>query len=619
MCALLLGAVLIVYWPAVHGGLLWDDDRHVTRPDLQSLSGLWRIWTDVRATQQYYPLLHSAFWLEHRIWGDAVLGYHLTNLMLHAASAYLVVWIMRRLALAGAWLGGFIFALHPVCVEAVAWISEQKSVLSAVIYLSSALAYLHFGQTRRKSRYFLAAGLFVLAMLSKTVTATLPAILLVVIWWRRGGLGWKRDVRPLLPWFAIGVPAGLFTAWVERTFIGASGAAFALSPVQRFLLAGRAIWFYAGKLVWPANLVFSYPRWRIDPGAQWQWLFPAGALGVAAGLWLVARGNRGPLAGLLIFAGSLSPALGFVNVLPFRYSYVADHFQYLASLGIIVPVTAALAGWAGRMEWGSRWMRGGAVVLIAALGGLTWRQSGTYTDLETLYRVTLERNPESWLAHNNLGLLLVQTPGRRVDAIAEYRAAVRLEPSYPEAHFNLGSALAHSGGLEEAIAEYETALRLKPDYAEAYNNLGNALSHLPGRLPDAIAHYETALRIDPGMAEAHANLGNALAQTTGRLPDAIREYQAAVRIRPELARLRVNLANALVQMPGGLLDAVAEYRAAVRIQPGYAEAHFYLANALAQLQGQRAEAIAECEVALRLSPDLEPAQQLLQQLRARQE
>src|SRR5579863_1942336 len=274
-------SALLAYWPALRGGLLWDDSSHLTRPELQSFHGLWRIWFELGATQQYYPLLHSAFWLEHRFWGDAALGYHLTNVALHAASACLVVAIMRRLSLPGAWLAGFVFALHPVCVEAAAWISEQKSTLSGVFCLAALLTYLRFDQTRRKPAYVLATGLFVLALLSKTVTATLPAVLLVVFWWQRGRLAWRRDVLPLLPWLALGTFAGLSTAWIERTLIGARGAAFMLTPALRVLIAGRAIFFYAGKLIWPADLTFSYARWEPDPALWWQWLFPAGALGLA--------------------------------------------------------------------------------------------------------------------------------------------------------------------------------------------------------------------------------------------------------------------------------------------------------------------------------------------------
>ena len=246
-------ATLAAYWPALRGGLVWDDASHVTTPPLQSLHGLWRIWFDLGATQQYYPLLHSAFWTEHRLWGSAVLGYHLTNVILHAVSACLLVRIVRRLSLPGAWLAGLVFALHPVCVEAVAWISEQKSTLSGVFCLGAALVYLRFDQSRRRTQYFWALGLFVLALASKTVTATLPAALLVVFWWQRGRLDFRRDLRPLLPWFALGAAAGLFTAWVERTYIGATGADFALTWVERVLLAGRVIWFYAGKVVWPVE------------------------------------------------------------------------------------------------------------------------------------------------------------------------------------------------------------------------------------------------------------------------------------------------------------------------------------------------------------------------------
>src|ERR1700728_4695142 len=245
---LIFCASMAAYWPALQGAMLWDDSEHVTPPELQSLRGLWRIWSERGVTQQYYPLLHSAFWIEHQLWGDSVLGYHLTNILLHALSACLVVMIVRILRLPGARLAGVIFALHPVCVEAVAWISEQKSTLSAVFYLSSELSYLRFDRDRSKPLYSLALGLFILALLSKTVTATLPAAVLVVLWWRKGRLDWKRDVAPLVSWILAGAAAGLFTAWVERTDIGAHGADFNLSAGQRCLIAGRALWFYLSKL-----------------------------------------------------------------------------------------------------------------------------------------------------------------------------------------------------------------------------------------------------------------------------------------------------------------------------------------------------------------------------------
>ena len=609
--AMIFCATLAAYLPALHGDLLWDDSFYLTKPELQPVYGLWRIWSEVGATPQYYPLLYSAFWLEHRIWGDAVAGYHLLNIALHAISACLVVMIVRRLSLPGAWLAGFVFALHPVCVEGVAWISEQKSTLSGVFCLASLLACLRFDQTRRKSEYLLATGLFVLALLSKSVTATLPAVLLVIFWWQRGRLAWRRDLVPLLPWFALGISAGLFTAWMERTVVGAQGAAFMLSPAQHVLLAGRAICFYAAKLLWPANLAFSYARWKIDPAAWWQWLFPAAVLALATGLIIAARRYRGPLAGFLIFAGTLFPVLGFLHVYPFRYSWVADHFQYLAILGIIIPLTAVLTGIAGRTSPAV------SVVLVLFLGVLTWRQSGAYRDVETLYRETLVRNPDSWLAHNNLGVVLSEMPGMLDDAIGEYQAALRIEPDYPETHYNLGNALSQTPHmLPDAIAEYQTALRIKPDYPEAHYNLGNALARIPDRLPDAVAEYRTVLRTTPDLASAHYNLGLTLAKMPDRLPDAIAEYRTALRFRPDHANTHLNLGIALAQIPGRLPDAIAEYRAALRIQPDLVEAHDRLGSALSQIPGRLPDAFAEYQAALRIRPGYKPTLQSIERLRA---
>lgn len=641
MYAVLACATFLAYLPALRGGMLWDDSSHVTRPDLQSLHGLWRIWFSLGATQQYYPLLHSAFWVEHAIWGDAVLGYHLVNIALHAIAACLVVRIVRRLGFPGAWVAGLIFALHPLSVESVAWISEQKSVLSGVFYLAAALLYLDFDESRRPSRYLGALGLFVLALASKTVTATLPAALLVMFWWRRGRIDWKHDVRPLLPWFILGAGAGLFTAWVEKTYVGAGGADFALTPIDRWLLAGRVICFYALKVIWPANLAFFYERWDVDPSQWWQYLFPVAALALTFGLWRLARRHRGPLAAFLFFAGTLFPVLGFFNVYPFRYSYVADHFAYLASLGILVPVSWALATGIPRIMPGKGsglWVPAMAAALLAIL---TWRQSATYHDAETLYRATLEANPKAWLAHNNLGNILIdlpgrraeavahlrtalelkpdfweahlslgnallQTPGRMNDAIAEYETAVRLAPDSERTHTNLGNALLEGGRIEDAVAQLEAALRIDPNNAEAHNDLGNAFMRIPGRLSDAVAEYRAALRAHPEFAEAHNNLGRALA-ADGHLPEAIAEFQAAIRIRPDYWSAHSNLGIALSQVPDRLPDAIAEYQTALRIRPDSATVHNNLGFALSQMSGRLAEAIAEYRQAVRLDPNFADA------------
>ncbi len=459
----------------------------------------------------------------------------------------------------GAWLTGFVFALHPVAVESVAWISEQKNTLSTVFYLLSALAYLRFDETRGRRCYFLALGLFVLALLSKSVTATLPAALLVVFWWRRGRLSWRGDVVPLLPFFLAGLGAGLFTAWVERALLGAEGADYALGPLARCLLAGRVAWFYLGKLLWPANLTFIYPRWTISAAAPWAYVFPLAALAVLAALWRIRRRTRGPLAAALFFLGTLFPALGFFNAYPFRYSFVADHFQYLASLGIFALAAGILCHAMRDKASGLNraWGLPLAAGLVCLLAILTWRQSRMYRDLPTLYRATIARNPDCWMAYGNLGTLLL-ADGQSAEAFADLSRAVELNPDFPEGQFNLGNALRAQGRLAEAIVHYRVALRLKPAYPEAEDNLGTALFSL-GRPTEAIAHYRAALALRPDYPGAEVNLGAALQPT--QPGEAIACYERALRLDPENFAAHFNLGIAL-RIVGKLRESISEYEGA---------------------------------------------------------
>lgn len=643
-------AVLIAYTPAVHGARLWDDAAHITRPDLQTLQGLWRIWFQLGATQQYYPLLHSAFWIEHRLWGDAVTGYHLVNIALHALSACMVVAIVRRLELPCAWLSGFLFALHPICTEAVAWISEQKSTLSAFFYLAAGLTYLSFDRTRRPQSYWSAFCLFILALLSKSVTATLPAAILLIFWFRRGRLSWRLDVLPLLPWLTAGAASGLFTAYVESTYIGAHGEAFSLSPIQKLLLAGRAIWFYVLKVVFPSDLIFVYPHWTISASVWWQYLFPVGIVIAAAGLLALSWRHRVPLTAFLYFIGTLFPVLGFFNVYPFRYSWVADHFQYLASLGVLVSVAWAISRLLSRFTRSRMLKASVSAFLCLTLGVLTWRQSGYYESNQTLFAETLAHNPNSSMANNNLGFELAGIPGRQDEAMAHFEAALRsdpnsaeahenlglalskvpgrlpeaiahleeaerLQPDYPESHLNLGSVLAKvPTRLSDAIAEYETALRLKPDFEEAHLDLGTALARTP-RVNEAIAHYRAAIAIDPASAQAHYSLANVLARTSDGADAAIAEYSAALRIKPTYVEARTNLATVLATIPSRLPDAVREYRTALEIDPGSVEAHYDLALVLIRMPGRENEAMTELEIVTRLRPEFVEPRNILQQLR----
>jgi Flp pilus assembly protein TadD len=598
--ALLLAAVLIAYQPAWNGGFVWDDVAHVTRPDLRSWHGLWRIWFDVGATQQYYPLLHSAFWVQQWLWGERPLGYHVVNIALHACAALLAGLTLRRLSVPGAYLAALIFALHPVHVESVAWISELKNTLSAVFYLAAALAYLRFReQGPARSRFYaLALLLFALALASKTVTATLPVALLAIDWWRQGRLSWRRDIRPLVPFAVLGAAAGLFTAWMERHVIGAEGAEFALGFGARAVVAGRATWFYLASLAWPVHLTFIYPRWRVDTHNWWQYLYPAAALVGLVALWAWRRRGRGPLAAAVFFVGTLFPVLGFFNVYPFLFSFVADHFQYLASLGIIALVAAGIARLLQRVA-GWRRSAGHALclALLTVLTVLTWRQSRLYADVETLYRATITGNPACWMAYNNLAGVLIER-GAIDEALPLVQRALALRPDYPEAFDNLGLAMAGRGQIDQAVAQYRRALELRPDYAEAHSNLGLALASL-GQIDQAIGHFRRALEIDAGYSGVHYNLAMVLS-ARGDVDGAVAQLRNAIALRPDYAEAHDAL-GIILSNRGHTDEARAHFAKSVELKPDYADAHNNLGIALART-GRVEEAISHFRKALELNP-----------------
>ena len=622
--ASLLLLALVTYFPALAGTFLWDDDAHVTAPALRSLAGLWRIWTDPFATQQYYPLTHSVFWLEYRLWGADPVGYHVVNVVLHVTSALLLRRILVRLGVPGAWLAAAIFVVHPVHVESVAWITELKNTLSGVFYLAALLVYLRFDPpgsrsepgTTRPARawraYALAFGLFVCALLSKTTTVSLPAAILLIVWWKMGRVEWRRHVLPLVPFFLVGAAFGLTTAWIELRVVGAEGAAFAFTAVERLLIAGRAVWFYAGKLLWPDPLIFIYPRWTIDRSVWWQYLFPLAAI-AALGALAVARSRigRGPLAAALFFGGTLVPALGFFNVYPFMYSFVADHFQYLASLGLIVLGVAVITTWLDRAR--PEWKQAGrvvAVVLVAVLAVLSWRQAHLYADVETLYRDVIARNPSGSMAYVNLGSAYARQ-GRNADAIDVLSALLAHPPDPPtvqselaiaHAHYEIGRAHAAQGRLEEAIADYRAALAgyqalpgASGSAAKAYQMLGVAYVGV-GRYAEAITALNAALAIEPGLADVHYNLGVAHA-ALGELPSAASAYRAAIAIQADYPEAYNNLGLVYGKM-GRIPAAIAAYRTAIDLRPDFAAAYNNLGSAYAA-EGKNDEAIAAWTSAVR--------------------
>lgn len=592
----LLGLTLLAYSPALRGGFVWDDNSHVTENlALRSLAGLRAIWTDPFVQSQYYPLVYTSFWVEYHLWGLHPAGYHLLNVLLQAVNAVLVWRLLLLLAVPGAWWAAAVFALHPVHVESVAWIAERKNLLSAFFALLATLSYLRVqgvgaaasaeptATPRGRWQLYLGSLVsFASALLSKTVTCTLPVVLAMLLWWKRGRLT-RRDVCSLAPFVAIGAALAWLTIWCEHRHILRewAGGEWSLSLASRVLVAGRAIWFYVGKLLWPVRLTFIYPRWAIDPHVWIQWLAPAAAIGVLLGCWCLRRRlGRGPFVAGSCFVIMLGPALGFVNYFPMRFSFVADHFQYHASLALIAAVVAMVAlqlQRLGRLAPMLGSVGGGALLLV--LGLLTWRQEQIYHDPERLWRDTLQKNPSAWIAYNNLGGALLEQPGRLEEALPYFRQAIRLNPTHAETHNNLGIALARLGKQKEAIAEFTEALRLKPENADVHNNLAIALD-ASSRFDEAIAHFIAARRLDPDNVNTVYRLGNALAHA-GRFDEAIAAYTDALRLTPGYAEAHNNRGYALVHL-GKRNEAIADFAEALRLKPEYQDARENLDKLTAQ-------------------------------------
>jgi tetratricopeptide (TPR) repeat protein len=542
---LILAAGLWVYWPALHGGWVWDDVEEVTQNAvLRDPAGLARIWT-APAGADYFPLKTTVQWVEWRCWGDAPLGYHAVSIALHLLSALLFWRVLRQLDLRLGWVGGLLFAVHPVAVESVAWAAELKNTLSLALLLPAMILYLDFDQkgsgreclnpaagtqhSRPDPFYWTSLLFFVLALLSKTSVVMFPAVILLHAWWKRDRVD-RRDLRASAPFFAASLGLGLVTLWFQHHRAIIAGHEFAGSPATRLLAAGRALAFYLEKSLVPVGLLPIYPRWEIDPGAPLQY---APWLAGAALFWLLwrrrAAWGRAALFGLGFFVLNLLPVLGLVGMAYLRISRVADHFAYLPLLGLIGLGVAAL----DRLPGAARWSAVAVAGLLLAWQGRAYAEN--FRDETTLWTYTLERNPRAWAAHNNLGFALFQA-GRIPEAIAHYREALRLQPDFAEARYNLGTALLRTNQVAPAIAEYEAALRLQPASAAMHNNLATALAE-SGRMPEAIAHFEQAVRLEPDYADAHHNLGNAYLLSR-RLPEAIREYEAALRLRPDDASAR---------------------------------------------------------------------------------
>ncbi|PYK12874.1 MAG: hypothetical protein DME65_03160 [Verrucomicrobia bacterium] len=567
--ALVLTAVTIfAYRPAWSGGFLWDDDVYITNNELLTApDGLRRIWFSLDSPSQYFPLVYTTFRVEHTIWGLDPTGYHWVNLLLHITNALLVWLVLARLKIPGAWLAGAIFALHPVQVESVAWITERKNVLMGFFFLLSLLAWIAFVDERTKRIwlfYGLALILYLLALSSKTTACTLPAALFLILWLQNKPISRKR-IFHIVPFFVLGIAMGVLAMWWERYHQGTSRAVFTfLSPMERVLVASRAIWFYLSKLTWPSNLTFIYPRWDIAPTHLLNYAWLAAGVIVCVAIYLLRPYvGRSVEVAAGFFVATLSPVLGFVMLYTFRYTFVADHYQYLACIGPIALASAGLVRLRDFSKNSGALIFGAALCLLALLAGLTWRQAAMYSNVETLWRTTLSRNPGCWMAHNNLGMVLFEK-GQLDDAIAHYRTTLQMEPNFWDADYNLGTALLGKGQVDEAIFYCDKAARMQPNDPDAQVALANALVQ-KRQIDDAISHYEKAVAIRPDYFLARYGLGHALLEK-GKLDAAIEHSRAAVLIQPNNADCQTILAIALDEK-GQSAEAIKHYEKALEISP----------------------------------------------------
>jgi Flp pilus assembly protein TadD len=567
--AVVLAAVtLLAYRPAWHGGFLWDDDAYIINNELLTAPNGWqRIWFSLDSPSQYFPLTYSTFRIEHALWGLNTTGYHWVNLVLHVGNALLIWAVLARLGVPGSWLAAAIFALHPVQVESVAWITERKNVLMGFFFLLTLLAWIAFvdGRTRRPWIFYsLALILYVLALSAKATACTLPAALFLILWLQKKPITMRRLMQ-IVPFVVLGIGMGLLAVWWEHFHQGTSRDVFTfLSPIERILVASRAVWFYLSKIFWPSNLTFIYPRWNISPSDLLNYIWLLAGIGACLAIYFLRRYvGRSVEVAVAFFVATLGPVLGFIMLFTFLYTFVADHYQYLACIGPIALASAGVVSLSDKFARYRAVILSAALLVVASLATLTWRQAATYTDIETLWRTTLARNPECWMAHTNLGLVLLQK-GKIDDSIAQYRSALQMQPDSWDAEYNLGTALLGKAQVDEAILHCERAVRMRPTDPDAQVALGNALFQ-KGRVDEAIAHYQEAITAQPEHFLARYTLGHALLEK-GDLGGAIEVCRSALLLRPSDVDCQTTLAIALEEK-GNPVEAIQHYQKALELAP----------------------------------------------------
>ncbi len=636
MSLALVIATVVVYLPVRHHEFVnLDDDAFVSEnPNIQD--GLtWRSvrWAltaglthDERNADYWRPLSLLSHALDIELFGLRPAGHHLMNVGLHAAAAVALFLVLQSMTNAF-WrcaLVAALFALHPLRVESVAWVTERKDVLSGLFFMLTLGAYV--GYVRHPfslARYLAVTLLFVLGLMSKSMVVTLPFVLLLLDYWPLGRTRWVKPVvagnnvtmppgqllKEKLPLFALAAASGLVTFLRGRAGPGAIGL---LARIPLGMRIGNALLSYGryiGKMVWPTRLAVFYPLPTRLPAAAVMGA-GVGLVAVTAGVIWAARRKPWLVTGWFWYLGMLVPVIGLLQGAGAEES-MADRFTYLPSIGLFIMLCWSVPARAVERRISKVTTCVVAAAVVAVCAALSRVQIGYWKDTETLFRHALDVTRDNWQAHCNLARASEQA-GRIEDAIRHYEQALQIRPEFPEAHISLGVALCQMGRVQEAVEHFEQALRLKPDNAAAHNNLGLVLCQA-GDVQKGIGHYEQALRIDPNYVEAEYNFGSALVQE-GKFEDAIRHYEQALRIEPDYAEAHAALGFAFGRI-GKFEDAIRHYEQAVQIKPDYAVIYYNLGATFEQA-GRIEDAIHQYRQALRVKPDFAEAQNRLAKLRA---
>ena len=613
--ALLIAALtLFIYWPALNGDFVMDDGWYLTtNPHMHGWIGLWNFWFKPGSWVEYYPIQETVQWVQWQMWGKETLGYHLTNVALHIINALLVWHLLDKFRLKLAWLGGLIFAVHPVQVESVAWISELKNTLSLPFFLLAMCAWIDYDEHRLRQDYRKALLLFLVGMLCKITLASFPVIILLYAWWKRGRIAWS-DGKAAVPFLVISLVLGLTTVWAGKTYLMLGHAQPEIIPMggiaSRFQGVGLITVVYLARFFLPADVLLVYPQWRVNPASAVAYLPWILFLGVSYVLWRTRRTwGRHVVLGLGFFLITLAPFLGITPVSYMTFTWVMDHLLYLPIIGLIGLVVAGLGDVQTRFPTDRPYLRGACLIAIALMTLESRAFANLYVNEETLWSYILQRNPNVWLAHHDLGCNLMDK-GEYEKALPHLEAVVRLNPTYGDGHYNLGIILGKLDRPDEAREEYRQALKLNPMDDKSYINLADNLLK-EGNTAGAIQLYRQALELIPDVALVHYNLGNTLLQT-GQIPEAIVELRAAVKLDPSLAQAHENLGSALAQS-GSLPAAIQQFEEAIEINPRYIVARSNLGLAYAQT-GRIPEAIEQFQQVLRDDPENANAQRSLAQL-----